>query len=201
MVNEVYTFFKKEAKKRDDGKYAMLGMMHQCASYFNVDINSQCVKEIVETYLECINTFSFEEWIRGANPDEQVVVMDKEYLKENFNDLLTYSDDLEILQNMFMHLYDQEMWIDIDENVLYSTTFNLSLKKRAKFNFVGIAMEYERLCVLDEEKIVGWKNIDSCVECIALYGYDFDKDYEYRTNDIDETVNNIIERLKEIFPL
>ena len=99
----------KMAKEKDNGKYAVLGMMSQCASYFNVDIHSECVKYIVETYLECIDTCDFFEWIRGANPEEQVIVMDKEYLKENFNDLLSYSEDLEVLSDLFMYLYQQEV--------------------------------------------------------------------------------------------
>lgn len=190
----------KMAKEKDNGKYAVLGMMYQCASYFNVDIHSECVKYIVETYLECINTFDFFEWIRGANPQEKVIVMDKEYLKENFNDLLSYSEDLEVLSDLFMYLYDQELWIDEYEQVLYSTTFNLSFNHRKRLNYIGIAMEYERLYTLKEHEIVGWKDVDSFIECVWEYGYDMDKDYKYRTEDINETVDNIIERMQQIFP-
>ena len=191
----------KMAKEKDNGKYAVLGMMSQCASYFNVDIHSECVKYIVETYLECIDTFDFFEWIRGANPQEQVIVMDKEFLKENFNDLLSYSEDLEVLSDLFMYLYHQEVWIDRTEQVLYSTVFNMSFKNRNKFNFVGIAMEYERLATLTEKEIVNWDDINDFVESVFFYGYDIEEDYEYRTNDIDETAHNIIERMQEIFAL
>lgn len=191
----------KMAKEKDSGKYAVLGMMSQCASYFNVDIHSECVKYIVETYLECIDTFDFFEWIRGANPQEQVIVMDKKYLKENFNDLLSYSEDLEVLSDLFMYLYQQEVWIDRTEQVLYSTVFNMSFKNRNKFNFVGIAMEYERLATLTEKEIVNWDDINDFVESVFFYGYDIEEDYKYRTNDIDETAHNIIERMQEIFAL
>lgn len=191
----------KMAKEKDNGEYAVLGMMHQCASYFNVNISSECVKYIVETYLECINSCDFLEWIRGANPQEKVIVMDKEYLKENFNDLLSYSEDLEILQDLFMYLYNQEVWIDKNEQVLYSTVFNMSSKNRNKFNFVGIAMAYERLATLTEKEIVNWGDINNFVESVFFYGYDIEEDYEYRTNDVDETANNIIERMQQIFAL
>ena len=191
----------KMAKEKDSGKYAVLGMMSQCASYFNVDIHSECVKYIVETYLECIDTFDFFEWIRGANPQEQVIVMDKKYLKENFNDLLSYSEDLEVLSDLFMYLYQQEVWIDRTEQVLYSTVFNMSFKNRNKFNFVGIAMAYKRLATLTEKEIVNWDDINDFVESVFFYGYDIEEDYKYRTNDIDETAHNIIERMQEIFAL
>ena len=191
----------KMAKKKDNGKYAVLGMMHQCASYFNVDISSECVKYIVETYLECIDNFDFLEWIRGAIPSERVIVMDKEFLKEYFNDLLDYSEDLEILQDLFLYLYQQEVWIDKTEQVLYSTVFNMSFKNRNKFNFVGIAMAYERLATLAEKEIVNWGDIDDFVESVFFYGYDIEEDYKYRTNDVDETANNIIERMQQIFSL
>lgn len=191
----------KIAKEKDDGHYAMLGMMYDCASYFNVDITSECVLYIVETYLECIDTFDFKEWIRGANAEEKVVVMDREYLKENFNDLLSYSDDLEILSDLFMYLYDQDVWIDRNEDVLYSTVFNLSLKNRTKFNYIGIAMEFEKLRTLDQRNLVEWSDIDSFIECLFYYGYNMDSDYDYRRDDIDKTIDNIFERMQQIFAL
>ena len=190
----------KIAKQKDNGNYAYLGMLYQCATYFNIDIHSECTKYIVDTYLECINTFDFFEWIRGANPSEKVIVMNKDFLKENFNDLLSYSDDLEVLQDLFMYLYNQEVWIDEKEQVLYSTTFNLSFKNRTHFNYVGIAMEFERLCTLQEYQVIKWSDINSFIECIFYYGYDMEEDYDYRTDDIDTTVGNIIERIQQIFP-
>ena len=191
----------KIAKEKDNGKYAVLGMMSQCASYFNVPIYSECVSYIVDTYLECIDNFDFLEWIRGANPQEKVVVMDKEYLKENFNDLLSYSEDLEVLQDLFMHLYNQEVWIDKNEQILYSTVFNMSIENRNKFNYIGIAMEYERLATLREYGINKWSDINNFVASVFFYGYDIEEDYEYSTDNLDETTDNIIERMQQIFSL
>lgn len=59
----------KKAKEKDDGTYALLGMMYQCASYLNIDINSECVLYIVDTYLENINYCTFFEWIRSKEVD------------------------------------------------------------------------------------------------------------------------------------
>jgi hypothetical protein len=187
----------KIAKQKDTGECAYLGMLCQCASYFDIDIHSECAKYIVDTYLECINHCTFFEWIRSQN----VTVMNEEYLKENFNDLLSYSNDLEVLQDLFMYLYDQEIWIDKYEKVLYSTVFTLSLKNRTRLNYIGIAMEFERLLTLKEKEIVNWKDMNEFVECLYLYGYDIDKDYDYRTENIDTTIDNIIERINQIFHL
>ena len=57
-------FFHTEAKKRDNGRYAMLGMMYQCASYLNIDINSEQALNIVQTYLTSTTCCSFFEWLR-----------------------------------------------------------------------------------------------------------------------------------------
>jgi len=195
MTNTFY----KLAKQKDSGRYALLGMMHECASYFNVSIESECVLYIVETFLECIDNCSFEEWIRGFNPDEKVVVMDRDYLKENFNDLLSFSDDLDTLRDLFMYLYDQDVWVDYSIDVLYSTVFNLSLKNRIRLNYIGIAMEYERLNTIHSKNGAEWKDIDSFVECLNQYGYDIESDYDYRTEDINTTIQNINERMQQVF--
>lgn len=190
---------KKIAKRKDDGTYSFIGMMYNCASYFNINIHSECVQYIVNTFLENNYPCTFEEWIRGLCPSNKVFVIDKELLKEFYSDLLSYSDDLKTLQDLFMYLYDQEMRIDKKEKVLYTTTFNMSLKKRTKLNYIGIAREYERLCTLQHINHINWIDIDNCVECIASYGYNIDENYKYRANDINETANNIKGRLEQIF--
>ena len=58
-----------KAKEKDDGSYALLGMMYQCASYLNIDITSECVLYIVDTYLENINYCTFFEWLRSKEVD------------------------------------------------------------------------------------------------------------------------------------
>ena len=55
-----------EAKKIDDGKYALLGMRHQCASYFDIDIDSEQVQEILEKFFEYGKQyFDFFNWLRS----------------------------------------------------------------------------------------------------------------------------------------
>ena len=60
---------RKKAKEKDDGTYALLGMMYQCASYLDIDITSECVLYIVDTYLENINYCTFFEWLRSKEVD------------------------------------------------------------------------------------------------------------------------------------
>ena len=44
-------------------------------------------------------------------------------------------------------------------------------------------------------------DIDSLIDCLIEYGYDIEKDYDIRTNDVYETASNIEERLQEVFLL
>lgn len=75
-------YLKKLAKRKDDGTYALLGMMYQCASYFGMDITSECVSHIVDTYLQSINYCTFFEWIRS----KEVHVYVTEQCESNLND-------------------------------------------------------------------------------------------------------------------
>lgn len=72
----------KLAKRKDDGTYALLGMMYQCASYFDMDITSECVAHIVHTYLQSINYCTFFEWIRS----KEVHIYVTEHCENNLND-------------------------------------------------------------------------------------------------------------------
>lgn len=51
--------------------------------------------------------------------------MNRKFLEENFNVLFSQSQDLEVLQELFAGLCDQELMIDRDENVLYTIAFKL----------------------------------------------------------------------------
>ena len=105
----------------------------------------------------------------------------------------------EYITDLFMYLYDEEFYIDTITDCIYSTNFKDT--DRIKLNFTGIAMEYERLCVLCENKILSSDKLDTIIECITLYGYDIERDYKYQSDDIYETASNIIERLNQVFGL
>ena len=55
-----------EVNKIDDGGYALLGMKHQCASYYEIDINSEQVQEIIDKFLEDGKQYyNFFDWLRS----------------------------------------------------------------------------------------------------------------------------------------
>ena len=60
-------------------------------------------------------------------------------------------------------------------------------------------MEYERLCTLYEHNIVTWKDVNSMLEVVKHYGLDVEAGYDVRTDDVDKTAINIIDRVNYIF--
>ena len=187
------------AKEKDDGTFAKLGMKKYTANWFNVDINAPCVTEIIDTYLECIDNIDYDKYVYGLYSGGRPIILTREVLQKEYKDLLDVSDDLETIIDLFMYLYEKEFYADLISDCIYCTNFKDF--ERKPLNYVGIAMEFERLCVLHEKEMLSWSDIDSLVECLFEYGYDIEKDYEYRTNDVYETAYIIEERLNQIFAL
>lgn len=187
------------AKEKDNGVFAKLGMQYALAKWFTVDINAPCVIEIIDTYLECIDNIDFKSWLYGLYHDGMPMILTRERLEKNYPDLMQVSEDLETISDLFMYLYDREFYVDNISDCIYSTNFKHF--ERFRLNYVGICMEYERLCTIYEFTELKWKDIDSIVAIMNEYGYDIEKDYDYRTDDIYETADNIIERLQQIFYL
>lgn len=187
------------AKEKDDGTFAKLGMKKYTANWFNVDINAPCVTEIIDTYLECIDNIDYDKYVYGLYSGGRPIILTREVLQKEYKDLLNVSDDLEIIIDLFMYLYEKEFYADLISDCIYCTDFKDF--ERKPLNYVGICMEYERLCTIYELTELTWKDIDSMVQIMNEYGYDIEKDYDYRTDDIYETADNIIERLQQIFYL
>lgn len=187
------------AKEKDvDGAYAKMGMRWLIAHHFKIDFNSEAVIYILETFLECISSQDLLRWLRTPNK-ESPMVLTRETLEKDYSDLLEPSTDLESVQDLFCYLYDQEFWIDEEEDCLYSTTYRYDNEDRVKLNYIGIAMEYERLCTLYEHNIVTWKDVNSMLEVVKHYGLDIEAGYDVRTDDVDKTAINIIDRVNYIF--
>lgn len=187
------------AKEKDvDGAYAKMGMRWLIAHHFKIDFNSEAVIYILETFLECISSQDLLRWLRTPNK-ESPMVLTRETLEKDYSDLLEPSTDLESVQDLFCYLYDQEFWIDEEEDCLYSTTYRYDNEDRVKLNYIGIAMEYERLCTLYEHNIVTWKDVNSMLEVVKHYGLDVEAEYDVRTDDVDKTAINIIDRVNYIF--
>ena len=60
----------KQAHKRDNGQYAIMGMTYQCASYLDIDICSYQVLEIVKRYLYSIGYCTFFEYLRSKEVND-----------------------------------------------------------------------------------------------------------------------------------
>lgn len=194
--------WKEVANEKDDGIFAMYGMkkyLSECSNIYPY-MDVECINYIVETFLECIDSVDFLTWLKQGNDDGKPMIITREMLQKDFKDLLVVSEDLEIISDLFMYLYDTEIWIDKETDCLYTTMWNIAYHNRKKLNFVGIAMETERLATLREYEIVKWSDIDSYVECITQYGYDIDNDYRYKTDNVDETADIILDRISQVFP-
>ena len=185
------------AKEKDvDGAYAKIGMRWMIANYFQIDFHSKATTYILETFLECIPFQDLLKWLRTPT-EESPMVLTREELEKDYSDLLVVSTDLEVISDLFCYLYDQEFWIDEEEDCLYTTVYRYD--DRIKLNYIGIAMEYERLCALHEHNIVDWQDINSMLEVVKHYGLDVEAGYDVRTDSVDETAENIIERINYIF--
>ena len=60
----------KQARKRDNGQYATMGMIYECASYLDIDIYSDQVLEIVKRYLYSIGYCTFFEYLRSKEVND-----------------------------------------------------------------------------------------------------------------------------------
>ena len=190
------------AKEKDNGIFAKYGMREYCSGWFGVgNSTAKSVNYIVDTYLECIDGIDFDTWIGGCCYPTRPMIFTRIDLESFFSDLLVVSKDLEVIVDLFMYLYNQEFWIDELNDCIYTCEYDDKIMSRHRLDFIGIAMEFERLCTKHELEMLEWKDIDSFIECMDMYGYDIKKDYDYLDDDIYTTANNIEERLEQIFRL
>ena len=187
-----------KAKEKDkEGKYARIGMEAMCSLWFNIEeTNSQCVKAIIDDYLETVN-MDLSMWLRHGNGQREPIIFKRDYLESNCSDLIIVSDDLQVIADLFLHLYGIKFFVDYECGCIYSTEFKPF--NRRILNYVGIMMEVERLITLQEREVLTWEDIDESVELLRKYGYDINQDESYRTDDLYETASNIEERLDGIF--
>ena len=190
------------AKEKDNGEFAKIGMKQYIAKQFDVDIDLPCVEEIVDTYLEFVGNISFDKYVNGLYQNGRPVILTRETLQNEYKDLLKVSDDLETIADLFIYLYDEEVYVDKTSDCIYSTNFKDCGGNRTELNFMGISMMFERLYLLYEIQILNWEDIDYIVESLFRYGYYIKADYEeYDTENVYETGGNIQKRLSKIFGL
>ena len=187
-----------KAKEKDsEGKYARIGMEAICAQWFDIkEMHSQCVKAIVDDYLENVNIDLFI-WLRQGNGQREPVIFKRDYLKRYCSDLLEVSDDLRVIADLCLHLYGIKFFADYNCDCIYSVEFRQF--GRRKLNYQGIMMEAEIIITLRKRKVLAWQDIDESVELLKKYGYDINQDGSYRSDDLYKTATNIEERLDRIF--
>lgn len=181
-----------KAKEKDNGFFAKIGMQKTLADIWGVNINSECVEYTVDTFLECVDTMTFEEYI------ETVEIYEEEDVKDlsNFGSLNNIVDGL-------MYIYGIEIFVDSENNLLYTTEkeYTDKMNNRRKLNYIGIVMELERLCILSEEERVTENDIEVFIEILSEYGFDIEETYDYKETTVQDTAITIIDRMNQIFSL
>ena len=202
--------YKELANQKDDGSFAMYGMKHYLSKCSNIYpfLNAECINYIVETFLECIDSVDFHTWLKKGNDDGRPIIITREMLQKDFKDLLMVSEDLEVISDLFMYLYNVDMWVDKETDCLYTTMFSINYHNRKKLDFINIIKEYERLSTLQECNVLKWSEIYDEIEYFKLNRYDIISDYKciYEDSDdeeynINKTVDIIRERLQQVFLL
>lgn len=183
----------KIAKEKDaDGFYAKIGMRTILANLWGVETYSECVKYTVDTYLECVDTMSFGEYTKTIATYEREDVADL----SNFGSLNNIVDAL-------MYLYGIEIFVDTENNLLYTTEkeYTDKMNNRRKLNYIGIVMELERFCILCEEERVTENDIEVLIEILSEYGFDIEDTYDCKGKTVQDTAITIIDRMNQIFSL
>ena len=181
------------AKAKDhSGIFAKIGMKTVLADYWNVHIYSECVEYTVDTFLECVDSMSFTDYI------ETVQV----YRKEDFIDLAEFGS-LDNITDALMYIYGIEVFCDITNNLLYTTEkeYTDKMNNQKKLNYIGILIETEKLAVLYENNIVTQKDIDIYLEILDNYGFDIEETYDCREPTVRDTAGTILDRINQIFGL
>lgn len=140
---ESKTNYNKLAKKYDKiGKWAIRGMDSFVAQYFNIkpyscggsEINSvEAIEYITETYLECIDSVSFEDWITKGNDDGQVLILSEYDFKEKYSEIFEINQSLQGAIDDIAILYDCEWWIfamsEYEPTYFVTTTYQSDYNK------------------------------------------------------------------------
>lgn len=120
---------------------------------------------IVDTWEECFKDVkTFDKYIK-----EDVIIFNRKYFHDDIQDLLVYTDNLENLCDI-MGTLD---WGDFYEgyDCVYTTSANKENIRNNRLNFIGICMEYERMCTLMEKEYdFDAQEIDDILVIFEEYG-------------------------------
>ena len=190
------TMKEKQAKAKDDGRMALLGMKLYLAMRFNVDINSEAVDYIVSTFLECIDGITFQEYMIGKNKTEKTIqkplIIKNENLNKQFKGLMDYYDsDIEEVIDIVGRVYDVDFFTDEKSNCIYCTEYSTEYINKTDINMVEVKKVYDILTGIGVLKKDDLKYIENKLNENDIY----------LEIDIDKTGarNSYIDRLEQIF--
>lgn len=153
----------KMIKKEEIGDLALNGMELSLASVNNlsnccsVGID-QAIAYLRDTYLECIDSIGFFEWITKGNEDGKPMIVSKSHFKEMFKEISDMNQSLQGMIDDIAILYNQEWWIFGYENYdiyLATTTYK---EDYTKINLLEVNKAMSYFSALLDTK----KNIEDC---------------------------------------
>lgn len=108
--------YNKIAKQKDKtGSWAIIGMDKYVSDYFTISsLNSNgndAVAYITETYLECIDSVSFKEWIKNGNEDGKVMILDETDFKRMYSEINAINVTTQGMIDDIATYYDCEWWV------------------------------------------------------------------------------------------
>lgn len=134
---------------------------------------------IVDTYFECIDSISFEEWVEKGNEDGKPMIVDeysfKRFFKKVFDTPLSKSKKVHLINELYYNGNLSWEYLECGTNYFYTTQFKDEfLDNVDNFNYIGCLMEAERLLTLIDvfEEITN-KDLYSSIEVINNYLNDY----------------------------
>lgn len=162
----------------------------------HTNADDETAKYIVDTYNECIDNMSFENYIK-----DKVMVLNKEDLEKDFDDLLMTTPiyNLAFVAELMAMLNIGEFY-EMNNECIFTTLLNKGdkekIRNRKKINYIGICMEYERLATLVEHEIDTHKDVVDCVAILDEYGFQvFNGEWKGCTAD------DVLDRVNQVFGL
>lgn len=176
-------------------KYETIRKIEVAKEILKSDGDNDTYKYIVETYDECIDNKTFEDFIK----EDCIIITEKELRNlDEFGDIGIMSKNLENLCEIMACFDFGDFYVG--KNCIFSTEANKEKIKNRKVDFIGICMEYERLATLVDRRIAYHENIEDIFTCLSASGLDIKCDNIYGINNA-ETSANILERLNQILGL
>lgn len=143
MVRNENLNYNKIAKEHDKtGSWAIQGMDAFVSDYFNIselaENGMDASEYITETYLECISSISFEEWLKNGNENGKVMILDESDFRRKYSEINKLNLSLNGMIEDITTFYDCEWYIfskyEYERPFLLTTNY----KEYSKINIIEI---------------------------------------------------------------